>query len=78
MAKLLAISCDRCFWENSEEISSTYKFQDDRGGAGGGVQKVEEKIVPLRPENDILITFSNFAAKKGISMPILYIICICK
>ncbi|KAM3717731.1 Integrator complex subunit [Dirofilaria immitis] len=60
--------CNDCKDREDEKMESscsksTSNFRkDDKGSLR---KSSEERIQPLKPENDILVTFSNFAAKKA-------------
>uniref|UniRef100_A0A0R3RSW9 PHD-type domain-containing protein n=1 Tax=Elaeophora elaphi TaxID=1147741 RepID=A0A0R3RSW9_9BILA len=60
--------CNDCKDRDDEKMGSSYSKStnfrkvDDKGNMR---KSSEERIQPLKPENDILVTFSNFAAKKA-------------
>ncbi|KAK6107574.1 hypothetical protein QQG55_28725 [Brugia pahangi] len=60
--------CNDCKDRDDEKMGSscsksvTNFRKDDKGSMR---KSSEERIQPLKPENDILVTFSNFAAKKA-------------
>ncbi|VDK71560.1 unnamed protein product [Litomosoides sigmodontis] len=60
--------CNDCKDREDEKVGSSCSkliSSFKKNDKGSTLKTSEERIQPLKPENDILVTFSNFAAKKA-------------